>query len=72
MKIVEKENAYTLLEDLKAGDCFLFKGAIYMKISAKSSMCSFNAVHLRCGSVRRLGDKACVKPIDCELHYLGH
>lgn len=69
MRIVTKDRKNVLLKDVKAGDCFLFKGVPYMKIMAESSNCSFNVVHLRCGSVRKLGDNTCVEPIDCELHY---
>ena len=69
MKIVTKDKEKVLLKDVKPGECFLFKGAPYMKISAESSYCSFNVVHLRCGSVRKLGDNTTVEPIDCELHY---
>ena len=69
MNIVKEEHSSVLLKDIRNGDCFLFKGRVFMKIGANYTHFQYNAVNLKCGYLENFYENTLVKPIEVELHY---
>ena len=68
MNIVYTEVQEVPLDCIKAGECFIWSEAVFMKITSYEGINDFNAVELETGNIMHLSEDETVIPVYAEVY----